>query len=347
MKDRSHKHLVTGSSGFLGKKIIDRLIQQGQEVVGIDNQVDSNPIKGAEYVVGDIRDARIMEKIMSETYIVFHTAALVPLTKAYSDFRSVNEQGSRVVAKFARNAGVKKFIHISSSAVFGKTFDKEITNETRLNPIEPYGISKFNAELAVKDELKGTDTQLIVIRPRTILGTERGGIFDMFFRWIQSGNPVFIVGSGDNKFQFVHVEDLIDAIFLIIDQDVSGDFNVGTDCFGTLNEVFNTLIEHSNSKSKVRHLPVLPTMAALSLLEKLGLSPLAPWHYKTFHLPFYFDVSNLIKLGWKPKYSNDLMFTHSYDSFTKGSVDVSDKSMSPHRSKLDSTVLSTIQKLFR
>jgi nucleoside-diphosphate-sugar epimerase len=347
MDSKNPKHLITGSSGFLGKKIIERLVTQGQEVVGIDIQVDPSPISGVEYIVGDVRNSKTVERIIKDISIVYHTAALVPLTKAYSDFRSVNVQGSRVLAKLAKEANVEKFIHISSSAVFGKTADKEITNETQLNPIEPYGISKLKAEIAVKEELKGTNTKLILIRPRTILGAERGGIFDMFFRWIQSNDPVFIMGSGNNKFQFVHVEDLIDAIFLTISKDVSGDFNVGTDSFGTLNEAFSALIKYSNSKSKVRHLPVLPAMAALTFLEKLGLSPLAPWHYKTFHLPFFFDVSNLTQLGWKPRFSNDSMFENSYDSFKKWSSDTQEFTTSPHRSRLESRVLSSIQKLFR
>jgi hypothetical protein len=107
------------------------------------------------------------------------------------------------------------------------------------------------------------------------------------------------------------------------------------------------LTKHAKSKSKIRHLPITPTIIALSSLEKLGLSPLAPWHYRTFHLPFYFDVSNLTQLGWSPKFSNDAMFTNSYDSFVDWSSRSQEISLSPHRSKLDSRVLSAIQKIFR
>ena len=341
------KHLVTGSSGFLGRKIILRLISEGKEVVGVDVIYDEHPVSGAKYVFADIRNESIIEEQFSDVGTVYHTAALVPLTKAYSDFRSVNEEGSRVVAGLARKHSVEKFVHISSSAVFGKTTDSAISSKTPLRPIEPYGISKLNAEIAVKKELFDSDTELIVIRPRTILGTERGGIFDMFFRWVDTGEPIFTIGKGDQRFQFINVEDLIDAIFLALEKGVSGDYNVGTDTFGTLNESFRHLIEHADSKSKIRHLPVKPTILTLSALEKLGLSPLAPWHYKTFHLPFFFDVSPLLDLGWKPKYSNDAMLAQSFDSFKDWSVKSTKTSSSPHSSKLDSRVLTSFQKMFR
>jgi nucleoside-diphosphate-sugar epimerase len=343
----STKHLVTGSSGFLGRKIIQRLINEGKEVVGVDVIKEENPVSGAKYVVSDIRDEFRIEDQLNGVSIVYHTAALVPLTKAYSDFRSVNEEGSRVVAKLARKHGVEKFVHISSSAVFGKTSDSAITSNTPLVPIEPYGVSKLNAEIAVKQELLTSDTKLIVIRPRTILGTERGGIFDMFFRWVDTSEPIFTIGNGDQRFQFINVEDLIDAIFVTLQKGATGDYNVGTDTFGSLNESFRHLIEHAESKSKIRHLPVVPTMVALSALEKVGLSPLAPWHYKTFHLPFYFDVSPLLDLGWRPKFSNDAMLANSYDSFKDWSSISDGASSSPHSSKLDSRVLTTIQKMFR
>lgn len=341
------KHLVTGSSGFLGRKIIQRLINEGKEVAGVDIIKDKNPVSGAKYAVADIRDEFLIEEQFNGVSIVYHTAALVPLTRAYSDFRSVNEDGSRVVARLARKHGVEKFVHISSSAVFGKTNDSAITSKTPLVPIEPYGMSKLNAEIAVKLELLSSDTKLIVIRPRTILGTERGGIFDMFFRWVDTSEPIFTIGKGEQRFQFINVEDLIDAVFVTLEKGASGDYNVGTDTFGTLNESFRHLIEHADSKSKIRHLPVGPTMLALTALEKLGLSPLAPWHYKTFHLPFFFDVSPLLELGWKPKFSNDAMLANSYDSFKDWSMKSDGASSSPHSSKLDSRVLTTIQKMFR
>ena len=75
------------------------------------------------------------------------------------------------------------------------------------------------------------------------------------------------------------------------------------------------MIRYANSQSKVKSLSASLTIRSLGALDILGLSPLAPWHYLTYHKPFYFDVSKLLALGWNPKYSNDEMFRESYDSF--------------------------------
>jgi nucleoside-diphosphate-sugar epimerase len=300
-----------------------------------------------QYVIADIRDQNSIEKYFSGVQVVHHTAALVPLTKNYGEFKSVNEFGSEVVARVSRKCNVEVFIHTSSSAVFGKTSDQPIGIDTILKPIEPYGKSKLRGEISVKRVLSECETRLVVIRPRTILGTERGGIFDLFFSWIQSNEPIFTIGSGNNSFQFVHEEDLIDAMFLILKSEVSGDFNVGTDRFGTLNDVFKSLIDDAGSTSKIVHLPVIPTIFSLSALEKLKLSPLAPWHYKTFHLPFFFDVNPILELGWKPKYSNNELMLSAYNSYLEWSREKPEKNSSPHRSKLDAGILKLVQKLFK
>ncbi len=340
-------HLVTGSSGYLGKKIVSELLARGESVIGIDLRVDLNQEQNFKCIKGDVRDFKLIDKAMYDVSVVHHTAALVPLTKNYKEFESVNEIGSYSVSKAARIHGVETFIHTSSSAVFGKTFNSAITNETKLKPIEPYGVSKLRGELVVKKELESSSTNLVIIRPRTILGTERGGIFDLFFNWIRQHKPIFTIGRGDNLFQFIGAEDLIDAMFLILDLKISGDFNVGTDKFGTLNEVFKNLLSHAESKSRIHHLPVLPAKLALSTLEKARLSPLAPWHYKTFHRPFYFDVTRLLNLGWKPKYSNDELFKQSYLSYLEWSENSKPGEASPHSSKLDAKILDSIQKFFR
>jgi len=82
-----------------------------------------------------------------------------------------------------------------------------------------------------------------------------------------------------------------------------------------LREAYQRLIEHAGTGSRVIALPVGLSINALRLLDWTRLSPLAPWHYLTYHKPFYFDVAPLLAMGWKPKYSNDEMFAESYDDF--------------------------------
>jgi nucleoside-diphosphate-sugar epimerase len=341
------KHLVTGASGFLGLKIAERLLAQGDEVIGVDLRPPVNMPAGLKFSVCDIRDSENLSKLLVGVSVVHHAAALVPLTKKYNEFLDVNVEGSRNVARLAKQAKVEFFIHVSSSAIFGKTGDAPISNNSPLTPIEPYGQSKLDGERAVESELAHSKVGFAMIRPRTILGTERGGIFDLFFRWVKEGQPIFTIGSGLNKFQFVHVDDLIDAIILVTNTRSQGKFNVGTDEFESLNELFAYLIAHAKSSSAIVHLPVHITIMALTILEKLKLSPLAPWHYKTFHNPFYFDLSELNALGWKPKYSNKHLICAAYDSYLLWSKEENQDPSSPHRSKLKAGILGPIQKVIK
>ena len=91
----STKHLVTGSSGFLGRKIIQRLVNEGKEVIGVDILKEENPVSGVKYVVSDIRDEFRIEEQLNGISIVYHTAALVPLTK-FKD-ASVEPVGALVI----------------------------------------------------------------------------------------------------------------------------------------------------------------------------------------------------------------------------------------------------------
>jgi nucleoside-diphosphate-sugar epimerase len=157
--------------------------------------------------------------------------------------------------------------------------------------------------------------QLIVIRPRTILGEGRLGIFQILFEWIREGRNVYVMGRSDGLFQFVHAHDLMDAYMLALQHGKSATYNVGTDRFGSIREALEHLIDYAGTGSKVKSLPAGLTISVLRLLDGLRLSPLAPWHYLTYGKPFYFDVSNLLALNWRPKYSNDEMFRESYEWF--------------------------------
>jgi nucleoside-diphosphate-sugar epimerase len=322
----------------------NRLTKDGHRVIGIDLVKSPYLATEVEFVQADILNAHQHTSLFKQSESVIHSAALVPLTRKYSDFHSVNAIGSRLVAEMARQGGAKNFVHISSSAVYGANSLNRINASTELLPVEPYGYSKLEGERAVSDVLAHSSTRLAIIRPRTIIGPDRGGIFDLMFRWIQKDSPIFTIGRGDNKFQFIHVEDLIDFVVLANRKRLEGTFNVGTDRFDSLNSMYFNLIDYANSKSRVVHLPAQVSIPLLGILENLGVSPLAPWHYKTFHLPFHFDVSPLIELGWQPKYSNDEMFRSAYDSHHSDDIDRVEEVMSPHTKRLEGKALSLIGK---
>lgn len=339
--------LVTGGNGYLGAKVIASL-RHVFDIVSLDITPIEEPIEGVRYVQGSVLDAQTLGDALSGVSVVIHAAAMVPLTKSSSGFQEVNVLGAHNVARAAANvASVEQFVHISSSAVFGKKASAAIKEGAPRNPIEPYGKSKRDGEDVVTKALAGSNVRLSIVRPRTILGPDRGGIFDLFFSWILEGKPIFTIGNGLNRFQFVHVTDLIAAIEKIVSERAEGEFNVGTESYGSLNEVFEETIAAVGSSSTIVHLPKLPTIPLLWFLDKIGLSPLAPWHFRTFHYNFEFDLTPLRKLGWRAKYSNNQMFEEAIRSYASDSkVHARGLSASPHTSKLNAGVLGAVQKIW-
>jgi nucleoside-diphosphate-sugar epimerase len=309
------KHLVTGGSGFLGNLITRRLLAQGEDVRILDIWEDPLRPPETEFVLCDIRNRDGVLRAMQDVDIVHHTVALVPLTKSGQLFHDVNVNGSRIAAEAAAEAGVGAFIHMSSSAIFGAPTVCPVTESTPFKPLEIYGRGKLAGEQAVQAVCTQHKLPLIVIRPRTILGEGRLGIFEILFDWIRDQRRIYIIDSGSGGLQFVHAHDLMDFYMLALAHQRPGHYNVGAPEFGSLRQDLTELIHYAGSTSTVVSIPPVLAINSLRLLDWLNLSPLAPWHYLTYHKPFHFDVAPLLAMGWQPQYSNQRMLQESYDWF--------------------------------
>jgi len=329
----------------LGNLIALRLLEAGEKVRVLDIWRDHTQPEDIEFVEADVRDAAAVAKALKGVAVVHHNAARVPLTKSGGEFWKVNVDGSRIMAEEAVKAGVSYFIHMSSSALFGKA-ECPINNNTPYSPVEIYGRAKMRGEMAVKEVCELAGLPLVVIRPRTLVGLKRLGIFQILFDWISTNHNVYTIGDGAQLYQFLHPLDMMDAYMLAMRKEKPGIYNVGARNFGTLREALENLIRHAGSTSKVVSLPAGFSIGCLQMLDKIGLSPLAPWHYLTYHKPFHFDVTPLLELGWEPKYSNDLMFKESYDWFIANPDEmrrVTDIHGSPHRSALKQGILKALK----
>ena len=337
--------MVTGGSGFLGHLIVRRLLEKGERVRALDVWESPDHPPEAEFVNCSVLDRDGMAKAMRDVGIVHHNAALVPLNKSGGQFAEVNHIGSKIVAEEAVRAGADAFVHMSSSAIFGKPASCPITNNTPLAPMEVYGKSKLAGERAVR-QVCPAGMIFISVRPRAILGDGRLGIFQTLFDWIREGRKIYIIGDGSNRIQFVHAADLMSFYMLALEREKPGDYNVGAAEFRTLREDLEDLIARAGTQSRVVGLPVAPTFWTLRTLDFLRLSPLAPWHYETYHLPYHFDVDPLLEMGWKPRYSNSEMFAESYQWFLEHREELArEKAASAHRSPLKEGVLGILRRL--
>lgn len=345
------KHLITGGSGFVGNLVARRLREQGAGVRILDIWSDPSRPKDIEYVESSVLNREGVAAAMRGVNIVHHNAALVAQSDAGPKFWDVNVEGTRIVVEEAAKAGVKAIVHVSSTAAYGIPPEGAITAETPLRPVEPYGKSKLAGEKIAEEICSGRGISLITIRPRATLGAGRLGIFQILFEWIKENRNVYVIGSGNIKFQFIHAHDLMDFYMLALNSGKSGTYNVGTDRFGTLRGDLEELVRYAGSTSKVRSLPEGFTINTLRALHWLRVSPLVPWHYLTYHKACYFDVDPLLRMGWRPKYSNANMLRESYDWYCHNSrgaqaSDVLTKiAGSPHRSPLRQGVLWLVKRI--
>jgi nucleoside-diphosphate-sugar epimerase len=149
-----------------------------------------------------------------------------------------------------------------------------------------------------------------------VLGHGRLGVIAMLFEFVADGAPVFLLGNGENRYQFVHANDLADACLRAGDRAQPSVYNVGATEFGTMRETLQALVDHARTGSRVRSLPVAPARLAMHGLSMLGLAPFAPYHWLLYSESLYFDVTKArTELGWEPRHSNASMVIESYEWF--------------------------------
>src|SRR4029453_4754193 len=147
-----------------------------------------------------------------------------------------------------------------------------------------------------------------------ILGHGRLGIFGILFDWIADGADPIVLGTGANRYQFVHAEDLAGACIAARGVAGPGVFNIGTDRFGTMFEALDHLCRYAGTGATVRSLPARPTALAMRASAALHLTPFAPYHWLMYSKSMWFDIEHARQqLGRQPVWSTDEMFRQSFD----------------------------------
>lgn len=342
------RYLITGGAGFLGINMVRYLLERGHEVVSLDIAPFDYPEQDQiTEVTGDIRDRSTVDKAMEGVDIVIHTAAALPLYKP-EDIFSTDIDGTRNVVESAHQHGVERFIHISSTAVYGIPDHHPLYETDKLDGVGPYGIAKIEAEnvcIAFRDRMC-----VPVIRPKSFVGPERLGVFALFYDWAKDGKNFPVLGSGDNAYQLLDVEDLCDAIYLCatLDADVANDtFNVGAKEFTTFREDYQAVLDYAGFGKKIIGLPAEPAILTLRFLERLGISPLYKWVYETANKDSFVSIEKAeTQLGWDPKYSNKEAMIRNYQWYLDNLAAFENKSGVSHRVPWSQGILKVAKLVF-
>lgn len=338
--------LVTGGSGYFGCLLVAQLRDRGYDVSVFDLVDVPDRPKDVRFQRGDIRDAAAIARACEGVDVVHHNVAQVPLAKDKALFWSVNVDGARNLLEAAERHRVKKTILVSSSAVFGVPDRNPVDDTVAPRPREAYGVAKLEAErVAAGSVARGLD--VTIIRPRTILGHGRLGIFQILFEWVYQGRPVYVLGRGDNRYQFVHADDLADACIRAGERAGPATFNIGAERFGTMREALDALVRHAGTGSRVRSLPMGPTVRLMEWTSALGLSPLGAYHALMYGREMFFDIRPAKEaLAWTPSKGNEEMFVESYEDYVAHRDEVlTRRDASRHRSPVKKGILKMLDYL--
>ncbi len=341
------KTLITGGSGYFGSLLLRKLMARGAECSILDiSDADDRP-QEVQFHKTDIRDAEGVARACEGIEVVFHNVAQVPLAKDKKIFNEVNIGGTRNLLEAALKEGAKKVVCTSSSAVFGVPKSNPVTEETEPTPAEAYGRAKYEGEVLCREyAAKGLD--IAIIRPRTILGHGRLGIFQILFEWVSQGYNIPVLGKGDNIYQFVHADDLAEACILASERPGFSIYNCGAEKFGTMREGLEHLCREAGTGSKVKSVPMGLAIFGMKLTSALGLSPLGPYHSLMYGRSLYFDISKAKReLGWQPKYSSNDMLVESYQWYLKNREQIMRQhGGSHHRSGVKQGALAIARRLW-
>jgi UDP-glucose 4-epimerase len=259
------KSLVTGGAGFIGSHIVDKLLELGHEVICYDNEsAESNEEfywnSKADNIKGDIRDYHLLKDAMRGVDYVFHLAAesrIQPAILNPIEAVSVNCVGTVTVLQCAREAGVKKVIYSSTSSGYG--FNESPNNELQRDDcLNPYSVSKVAGEKLCKmyNDLFGVKTIFFryfnVYGERQPLKGQYAPVIGIFLRQRDAGEPLTIVGDGEQRRDFTHVSDVVSANILAATKDVHDMnygqlYNVGNGVNYSINEIADAISDNQTN----------------------------------------------------------------------------------------------------
>lgn len=328
-------YLVTGGAGFFGGILKRRLVHEGHTVVSVDLEQDEDQLPGLTSIQGDLRDKTLMRQIFeAHRFDAIHHVAAQLAHGTHLDEELLwtsNVNATRLLAELATEFGVRPFVFVSTNCLWAHDLGRPVREDDAPSPVEIYGRSKLQAEkelAAFQDKL-----DIVIIRCPTIMDSGRLGLLAILYEFIDDGNTVWVVGKGDNCYQFIYADDLASACIQAAEHGRSDLFHIGSDNVKSMRQVYEAVINNAGSKSRVRSLPKTPTIAAMMLAHKLNISPLGPYHYKMIAENFQFDTAHIQRsLNWRPTLTNEEMLLRAYTFYSTNRKEIAARTnVSAHR----------------
>ncbi len=300
--------LVTGAPGWLGSRLVARLVAEGERVrclVEPGRRDEALTRLGVEQVSGDVREPSAVARACSGVAAVLHCAGVVHPPR-FSDYRAIHVEGTRHLLDAAARTGARRFCLVSSEAAQG--YNRDGTALTEIGPCHPeteYGRTKRSAELVTLQANRAGALETVVIRPAMFYGPEQPERRSRLMRMVASGRPP-LFGSGQNRRSMVYVDNVVDALLAARSRDgIGGElFWIADSATYTTRGFFEAMAEALGVSLHPRSLP-----ESLAVGCRVVSRTLERFHVHSLDLhvvgesPRDFFCSNakaVAELGWKP-----------------------------------------------
>lgn len=343
------RFVVTGGMGFFGSILCEHLLGRGHEVLSLDLLADTHSSKRYRNVQLDLQNFDALKSALTEfgkvekIDAIFHVAALLAhVTADPNVLWAANVDGTKNVMECARQLSIPKVVFTSTNCVFSTGFKEPVNEQTPTQPIEIYGKSKLAAEEVI---LSYTDISSVIIRCPTIIAAGRLGLLTILFDFVREGRRLYVVGDGSNRYSFISADDLADACLLAAQSERSGLYNIGSDNVPSMRQLYSSLMEYAGKKPRIISIPEAPTVMALKILNRLGLSPLGPYHYRMLAANFVFDTSKIkSEIEWRPTKTNTEILCSAYQYYIDNLDSINNATnVSAHHSKAKAGILNLLR----
>jgi UDP-glucose 4-epimerase len=303
--------LVTGASGFVGGALIQSLaIANPQEriVAATRRLLENFPVDVNQVQVGDLLPSTDWRIALQGVNVVVHCAARVHVMNEKSvdplvEFRGVNVEGTLRLAQQAAEAGVRRFVFISSIKVNGESTELgcPFTPADTPAPLDPYGVSKMEAEQGLRELSVGTGMEVVIIRPPLVYGRGVKANFASMMQWLKRGVPLPLGGITFNRRSLVFVDNLVDLIHICINHPKAANqtFLISDDEDVSTTTLLRKMAKTLGCPARLVNIPPTAINLSARLIGKPGIADRLCGSLQV-------DISKTKELlGWKPKFSLD------------------------------------------
>ncbi|MCC5923128.1 MAG: NAD-dependent epimerase/dehydratase family protein [Crocinitomicaceae bacterium] len=256
------KILITGGAGFIGSNLTERLVNDGHEVVVLDNLLRGNKIKRnifskIEFVEGDVRDEALVLNIAKGCDIIFHLAAVLGVDVVADnpvETMDVEVIGTRNIIKAAERHNIDKILYASTSGIYGHSaIESALTEEVLVDPRTSYAMAKRYNEIYLASHHEEKGLNAIALRFFNVYGENQDNrmVVPRFFEQAVAGKPITVFGSGQQTRDFTYIDDTVEACVRLMDVQGYHIVNIANEAEWNIEHLAKEIKHITNSSSEI------------------------------------------------------------------------------------------------